>query len=65
MSPLLVFMSVIVGVNFGGIFGGLVAIPLAGCVRIGLLDYMERKDIIDKDRGLADTGDVETGKDKK
>lgn len=63
MSPLLVFMSVVIGVNFGGIFGGLVAIPVAGCIRIALLDYLERKDIIDKDRAMADTGKAETGKD--
>lgn len=46
MSPLLVFSSVIIGVNFGGIFGGLVAIPVAGCVRILALDYLKRKKII-------------------
>ena len=47
MSPLLVFSSVIIGVSFGGIFGGLVAIPVAGCVRIAVLDYLKRKKIID------------------
>lgn len=46
MSPLLVFGSVLVGVNFGGLFGGLVAIPVAGCVRILILDYLRRKKII-------------------
>ncbi len=40
MSPLLVFSAVIIGVSFGGIFGGLVAIPLAGCIRIVVLDYL-------------------------
>jgi predicted PurR-regulated permease PerM len=47
MSPLLVFMSVIVGVSFGGLLGGLVAIPVAGCIRIALLDYLRRKKIIE------------------
>lgn len=46
MSPLLVFASVIVGVNFGGILGGLVAIPVAGSFRILLIDYLNRKDLI-------------------
>ncbi|HVA11377.1 MAG TPA: AI-2E family transporter, partial [Candidatus Dormibacteraeota bacterium] len=46
MSPLLVFMSVIVGVSFGGIFGGLVAIPVAGCLRIALLEYLRSNGII-------------------
>ncbi|HEY5442627.1 MAG TPA: AI-2E family transporter, partial [Candidatus Saccharimonadales bacterium] len=47
MSPLLVFMSVVVGVSFGGLFGGLVAIPAAGCLRIALLEYMRSHGIID------------------
>jgi predicted PurR-regulated permease PerM len=46
MSPLLVFMSVVVGVSFGGLFGGLVAIPLAGCLRIIILDYLTSKKIL-------------------
>jgi predicted PurR-regulated permease PerM len=46
MSPLLVFMSVVVGVSFGGIFGGLVAIPIAGCLRIAVLEYLRTNNII-------------------
>jgi predicted PurR-regulated permease PerM len=46
MSPLLVFMSVVIGVSFGGLFGGLVAIPVAGCLRILVLEYLRSKDII-------------------
>jgi predicted PurR-regulated permease PerM len=55
MSPLLVFASVVIGVNFGGIFGGLVAIPVAGCIRIAILDYLRRKKIIDP---VHDTADI-------
>jgi len=47
MSPLLVFAAVIIGVSFGGLFGGLVAIPVMGCVRILLLDYLRSKHIIE------------------
>ena len=47
MSPLLVFMSVIIGVSFSGLLGGLVAIPIAGCIRVIILDYLESRDIID------------------
>jgi predicted PurR-regulated permease PerM len=47
MSPLLVFSAVIVGVSFGGLLGGLVAIPVAGCARIALLDYLRTKKIIE------------------
>jgi predicted PurR-regulated permease PerM len=46
MSPLLVFASVVVGVSFGGLFGGLVAIPVAGCLRIALLEYLRSRKII-------------------
>lgn len=47
MSPLLVFMSVVVGVSFGGLLGGLVAIPIAGCLRILILEYLRSRKIID------------------
>ncbi|HTH71938.1 MAG TPA: AI-2E family transporter [Candidatus Pristimantibacillus sp.] len=47
MSPLLVFSAVIIGVSFGGLLGGLVAIPVAGCIRIALLDYLRSKKIIE------------------
>lgn len=48
MSPLLVFASVVVGVSFGGLLGGLVAIPVAGCLRIAILEYLRSRNIIDK-----------------
>jgi predicted PurR-regulated permease PerM len=47
MSPLLVFSSLVIGVSFGGLFGGLVAIPVAGCLRIALLEYLRSHKIID------------------
>jgi predicted PurR-regulated permease PerM len=47
MSPLLVFASVIIGVNFNGLLGGLVAIPIAGCIRILMIDYMKNHRLID------------------
>ena len=58
MSPLLVFMSVVVGVSFGGLFGGLVAIPAAGCLRIALLEYLRSHDIIDTPHFQQFTGDT-------
>lgn len=51
MSPMLVFMSVIIGVSFNGLVGGLVAIPIAGCLRILLLDYLNRKKLLSTDEG--------------
>lgn len=46
MSPLLIFMSVIIGVSFGGLFGGLFAIPVAGCIRIAILDYLKNHEFL-------------------
>jgi len=43
MSPLLVFVSVIIGVSFGGLLGGLVAIPVAGSLRVLVLDYVSSR----------------------
>jgi predicted PurR-regulated permease PerM len=61
MSPLLVFASVIVGVNFGGLFGGLVAIPVVGCIRIALLDYLHSRQIISEQVYQKSTGNIEPG----
>lgn len=47
MSPLLVFIAVVLGVNFGGLLGGLVAIPLMGCLRIVVLDQLTRRNILE------------------
>jgi len=46
MSALLVFIAVILGANFGGLLGALVAIPVAGCLRVLVLDYLEARDIL-------------------
>jgi len=62
MSPLLVFASVVVGVNFGGLFGGLVAIPLAGCIRILVLDYMRNKGLLSDNEEDALTNKSESAK---
>jgi predicted PurR-regulated permease PerM len=55
ISPLLVFSSVIIGVSIGGLFGALVAIPVAGCARILLLEYFQRRDIISAPELTNDT----------
>ncbi|HSX16471.1 MAG TPA: AI-2E family transporter [Patescibacteria group bacterium] len=61
MSPLLVFASVIIGVSFGGLFGGLVAIPLMGCIRIALLDYLRSRRIIEESTFENATGHEKPG----
>lgn len=48
MSALLVFIAVILGANFGGLLGALVAIPVAGCLRVLVLDYLEDRDILSR-----------------
>ncbi len=48
LPPLMVFISVLVGVSFGGLLGGLVAIPIAGCARILILDYLEAKGLLNR-----------------
>ncbi|MDL2362847.1 MAG: AI-2E family transporter [Patescibacteria group bacterium] len=58
MSPLLVFMSVVIGVSFGGLFGGLVAIPVTGCIRIALLEYLRSRKIIDTPEFNKITGET-------
>lgn len=46
MSPLLVFASVVIGASINGLVGALVAIPVAGCLRIVVIDYLQRKNYI-------------------
>ncbi|HEX7368451.1 MAG TPA: AI-2E family transporter [Candidatus Saccharimonadales bacterium] len=46
LSPLLVFMSVVIGVSFSGLLGGLVAIPVMGCIRIAVLYFLERENLL-------------------
>jgi predicted PurR-regulated permease PerM len=46
MSPLLVFSSLIIGLDFGGLLGGLIAIPVAGCLRVAILEFLRTKNAI-------------------
>lgn len=57
MSPLLVFVAVLLGANFGGLLGALVSIPVMGCIRILVLDYLERRDILSPAEVAAAVGD--------
>ena len=43
LTPLTVFAAVIIGISFGGLFAGIVAIPVAGCLRILFIDYLEHR----------------------
>jgi predicted PurR-regulated permease PerM len=46
LSPLLVFIAVVIGVSFSGLLGGLIAIPLMGCLRIAMLFYLESQKVL-------------------
>ena len=43
VSPLLVFIAVLLGINIGGILGAFAAIPTAACVRIIFNEYLEAR----------------------
>lgn len=43
MTPLLVFIAALLGIGFGGLLGGLIAIPTAGCLRILAKEYIARR----------------------
>lgn len=43
LTPLLVFVAAIIGVEFAGILGAFVAIPIATCVKILLEDQLDKR----------------------
>jgi len=43
LTPLLVFIAAICGIGLGGIFGGFIAIPLAACIRVLVVDYYKTR----------------------
>ena len=44
VSALLILVSLIVGMQIGGVFGALVAIPVAGCVVVMFREYLKHRD---------------------
>ncbi len=45
ISPLLIFIAVLFGINIGGLLGAFIAIPLAGILRIAILDIIDRHNL--------------------
>lgn len=41
LSALMVLSAVLIGVSVFGIIGGIISIPIAGCIRVILVDYLE------------------------
>lgn len=53
LSALSVLVALILGITLLGLLGGILAIPIAGCIRVLLLDYMQhRKHKAKTQRGL-------------
>ncbi len=50
LTPLTVFVAALIGISYGGILGALFAIPVAGCLRILLIDWAQRKGYYKSDR---------------
>jgi len=48
MSPLLVFVALLLGGSIGGLLGAIVAIPVMGCIRILVLDFIDRRDVLSR-----------------
>lgn len=49
LPPLIIFISVILGVALIGPIGGLLAIPAAGCAKVLLQDYLSHRDDLKSD----------------
>lgn len=43
VSALMILVAILIGVSFFGLVGGLIAIPVAGCVRVLVLDYIDHR----------------------
>lgn len=48
LTPMLVFIAAILGIGFGGVLGGFVAIPLAGCAKILFDDWLMERELSSK-----------------
>ena len=45
LTPMLVFIAAVLGIGLGGVLGGFLAIPLAGCIKILFDDWISDKDL--------------------
>ena len=41
LSALSVLVSILIGVSLFGLIGGIVSIPIAGCIRVLMIDYLD------------------------
>jgi len=47
ITPLLVFVSALIGIAAGGIFGAFIAIPVAGCIKVAFEEFLVQRKLID------------------
>lgn len=60
MSPLLVFLAVVLGANLSGLLGAVVAIPVAGCLRIIVLEALRTRGVrIPKDEAASSSAPIQ------
>lgn len=55
LTPLTVLIAALIGVGLGGILGALLAIPVAGIIKVLLDDYLERDDLVKSEPAKAET----------
>lgn len=46
ITPLLVFISALIGIAAGGLFGAFIAIPLAGCIKVAVQEYLIQRKLL-------------------
>lgn len=44
LSIMVVFIAALLGIGFGGVLGAFIAIPIAGCIKVFIDDYLARQD---------------------
>lgn len=49
LSPLIILVSIVIGMNFAGLLGAIIAIPIAGCIKVLLEEYPNLKILKDKE----------------
>ncbi len=47
ITPLLVFISALIGIAAGGLFGAFIAIPFAGCIKVAIEEFLVQRKLID------------------
>lgn len=49
LSAMMVLIALTIGLMLFGVIGGIIAIPIAGCLRVLLIDYLERRKVSTKE----------------